>query len=391
MSPFTLCRRSTQALSTRPGRRPMRGTVLLTVLVAVLLITIFISEAFFGAGMELRSMMTYRDAELARNLSRSVLRATQQALLQDEAQFFSTYRRINTVLQLQPIPWQDGELLELRIETLDHLYNLNELANLQPRSDRDAIRWKLFQNILTGTPVLSPTPQLLANPVLDSRAADQLYAAMQDWLDADSEIYNGLSAALGAEAGQYLQRDVEISVKNTQLDRIYEIRQVLGVGESNIAWKDWEQRFSALPRFNKDSWFLPERINVNVASREQIVKHLENRRITQPLNSSDNQKIQEGINTYAAQADKIATQLVAEEGPRKVYNRKKLEEELRALGFNDNYGLNYLFNTYSEYYRLVVRTGINGIEARLEARLHVSRDAKTRIGKSQRVLWVQLN
>ncbi|HEX9841321.1 MAG TPA: hypothetical protein VGC20_01175, partial [bacterium] len=82
-------------------------------LVVVMLLTFFMSEYFFATGLELRGMTTFKDAQQARMLSRSVFKAVQLALLQDEVTFFEGYREVAALLEFSAVPWNNGLLLAL--------------------------------------------------------------------------------------------------------------------------------------------------------------------------------------------------------------------------------------------------------------------------------------
>ncbi|HEX7928487.1 MAG TPA: hypothetical protein VF678_12910, partial [bacterium] len=93
-----------------PRRTTRPGIALLTALVVVLLLTMFLSELFFATGMELRALESFKDSSQARRLARSVLKATEIGLLQDEAEFFNGYRQLQQVMTLSSVPIESGRL-----------------------------------------------------------------------------------------------------------------------------------------------------------------------------------------------------------------------------------------------------------------------------------------
>ena len=100
---------------------------------------------------------------------------------------------------------------------------------------------------------------------------------------------------------------------------------------------------------------------------------------------------QKAINTYAQDADKIAETFApfnSEE--RKLFTVKEMEQKLKDLGFDDNYGKTLLFSTVNKNYRISLVTEVAGVKARLEALYQVARHADSRIGSSPTVHWVTL-
>ena len=380
MCPLRLKPSPQQSQQARPP-----GVALLSVLLAVLLLTVFVSESFFDMGLELRALRTQQAAEQARFAARSGLKAITQALQLDEVSFFTELDRLKRLSQTGQLHLGSIQFKQLDVQPLDHLYNLNELSNLQPDSDRDRIRWDLFLQTLQDIPLPPVFPGGEPQTVSEEIAA-QIYAAIVDWTDNDNNEYNGASGFFGAEDSTYAFAQPSVQVKNTLLDDIHEARMLRGMAESNIPWGGWINHFIALPRFGNQSWFLPERINVNTASREDIVSHLKRRELRVSLASSNNRLNRDGIRSYSERAEDIAETLIPTGRNRPTYTSESLTKTLNDLGFRDNFGTNFLFSTTNTYYGVRIVTESDGVAAEVAAIVHVPRDQETRTSLQTEVI-----
>ena len=333
-------------------------------------------------------MQTFKDAAQARSLARLAFKAVQIGLLSDEIDFFATQERLEQVLSVSAIPWQEGLLLKLAVVPQDSLFNLNEL-DIKDGSPRDQVRWNLFLNILSQLDVPPEFPELPSAPLGESRLGD-IYSALVDWIDKGDVSYQGASGGVGAEVEVYLSEEPEVDIKNGQLDRLSEIRLVRGVVDSRIPWEAWQARFAVLPK-SKAGKLYPETLNVNLASREEIVDYLEQRGLDANLGSTDN-PTQKAINKYADNAQDIAELLVPESPleSRTKYNKNSLEEKLGQLkGSIDSRTAPELFSFFSQHYRVQITTEFNEVEARLDALVNVPRNV-LRIGTTAKVLHITL-
>lgn len=371
-------------------KRPRRpaGIALIMTLVVVMLLTAYISESFFSTGLELRSMRTFKDAAKARGMARLAFKAAQAGLMLEETLFFANYRNMKKVLSVSAIPWQDGLLLEMEIIPLDGLFNLNELPT-KPNTAPDAVRWNLFRNTMADIEIPTDIPGL--PPVLlDTNLLANLYAALVDWHDRDDVDYQGFSLGAGAEQAAYLSAEPELTIKNSGLDRLSEIRLVRGVVESEVPWGTWQNRFSVLPKTGGELY--PEKLNVNLATRGEIQAFLERRGMEDMVGlSSTDRDQQSAINKYAERAVTIAERLAPEDPQAKhpTYDSNSLKQELRSIGgLNVSYA-NNLFSFANENYRLRIITSFNDVDARLEAKINIARN-KTGIGTSARVFYMTL-
>lgn len=367
-----------------------QGIALLMALTVTMLLAFFMSEFFFATGLELQGMTTFKEAEKARSLSRSVFRVTQIGLLQDEVDFFSGYNKIKQLLQFASVPWKEGLLLQLDILPQDHLYNLNEVGKIQQGGDQEQGRWYIFRNMMEKVQVPSEIPDSDPESLAPEVVAG-LYAAIADFIDSDDEEYIQFPSIRGAEMGSYFDFEPEIEIKNGMLDRLDEIRLVHGIAESKITWAEFERLLTTLPRAGEGGTHLTEKININTASQEEILEFLENRRI-EPDDVGEYKTHQENVNKYIDDADRIAEFFAPEEEgeEREAYTKATLPSALKQLGFNDNYGINNLFSTVNEYYRIRIVTEVNEVQSTLEAMLHVTRDKNSRIGTSSSAIWVSL-
>ena len=374
--------------SRRPRPRRPAGIALIMTLVVVMLLTAYISESFFSTGLELRSMRTFKDAAKARGMARLAFKAAQAGLMLEETIFFANYRNMKKVLTHTAIPWQDGLLVEMEIIPLDGLFNLNEL-DARSSTDRDKLRWNLFRNTMADIEIDSDIPGLPPEPLNTNLLAD-MYAALVDWVDrGDNAAYQGVSTGAGAEQAAYLSTEPELTIKNGLLDRLSEIRLVRGVVESKIPWGTWQNRYSALP---KTGDLYPEKLNVNLATREEIQAFLERRGMEDMGGlSSTARDEQTAINKYAGSAETIAARLAPEDpqAKRTTHDKTSLEQILRSAGGLNVAYAKHLFSFANENYRLRIITSFNDVDARLEAKINISRN-KERIGTATRVLYMTL-
>lgn len=369
-----------------PSSRP--GIALLTALVVVLLLTLFLSELFFATGLELRSLESFKDSAHARRLARSVLKATEIGLLQDEVDFFTSYRQLQQLLTLSSVPLESGRLVTLDITPVDSLFNLNEIAGHQPNSALSLARFGVFSNLMARIPVPAETPGAPAEPPPEATVSG-LYAALVDWLDGDDTTNQAPDGTPGAEAGAYFGADPEYAPKNAPLERLEEIRLLRGFEEARLPWPEIEKRFIVRAKSGKSDLF-PEKLNVNLASRQEIVEFLEARYLNTPLPDGSLDFTRKAINTYAERAEDVAKALVPEDGERPKYDAKAIISTLNAAGLNGNVAAQ-VFSPISQYYRVRIITEVGSIQARLDALVYVNRNASDRTGKSAEVLEYHLN
>ena len=379
-------------MSTRrePGRRPA-GIALLAVLAVVILITTYITEYFFASGLELRAMQTFKEAQQARNLAKSAFKAVQMGLLMDEPQFFDGYGQLQSLLSLASVPFEDGLLVELSVEPQDHLFNLNQMFNLQGGQAEDQARYLWFSKVLGTIEIPPEDPDFGEAAPPDAETTAALYAAIMDWLDADLEGYNEFSGIPGAEGDAYFTTEPNYDIKNGLFDRLEELRLIRGVVESRIPWRELEARFTVRPK-QAESFFYPEHLNINLASREQIAEFMEQHSVEEAEMRSwtpSSRDIQRQVNEYYENLETILEIIVPESGQRPVFTMKTLKKALKEADLNENYAKR-LFTTYNQYYRVRLMTEVERARTRLDAMLRVPRSESTRTGRGVQILHMVL-
>ena len=364
-----------------------RGIALMMTLVVVMLMTIFISEFFFSSGLEVRALQTYKEVGQARDLARLAFQAFRISLLQDEITVMQGYRELETALQTVAIPWEDGLLTGFTLIPLDSLYNLNELSGIRLGSDREKVRWSLFLNTMSEITKPSDIPDQEPVPI-DEQQIGVMFASLYDWIDTDEVDYVGLVGVPGGESAAYLSKEPERVVKNGKLDQLREIRAVTAVSESEIPWSDLEKRLAVLPR-SEQSELYPEKLNVNVATQEEIVEFLERRKLEAGmLTAANNQQLQNGINAFADQAEEVAALLAPEEGRKRFSSDRDIQSALSGLQTIEPKYAKELFSISNTYYFVRIATMVNDIEVSVEGVVRAKRDPKLQ-GKASSVEVLQ--
>jgi hypothetical protein len=373
---------------TRAAASSRPGIALLTALVVVLLLTLFLSELFFATGLELRSLESFKDSAHARRLARSVLKATEIGLLQDEVDFFASYRQLQQLLAFSSVPLEGGRLVTLDITPVDSLFNLNDIAGLRPESALNRARFQVFSNLMAQ--IMVPAENA-ADPAEPPPAAivSGLYAALMDWLDSDDVVNDAPDGAPGAETGAYFRMEPEYAAKNALLERLEEIRLLQGFEEARLPWPEVEKRFIVRAKSAKNELF-PEKLNVNLASRQEIIQFLAARHLETALGDGSLDTTRKAINTYAERAQEVASALVPEGAERPVYTAALIVSTLNTSGL-DGKASSEVFSSISQHYRVKIVTEVGSIQAQLTALVYVNRNASDRTGKSAEVLEYHLN
>jgi hypothetical protein len=147
------------------------------------------------------------------------------------------------------------------IRPIDHLYNLNRIQTppfrtVNPESKSDVHYANQFFNILNKWNISSKfqvgEALITQNKQFDNNEILQLYAAIFDWMDKDSYIYDSsIYGAIGAEKDAYIVSERPIEIKNGFFDQLKEIMLINGIKEKNIPQKFWNQSFTTFPVGNK--------------------------------------------------------------------------------------------------------------------------------------------
>lgn len=382
-------------LASLPGpRRP--GIALLTALVVVLLLTTFLSELFFSTGIELRSLQSFKDSTQARRLARSVLKAALIDLQQDETVFFQGYRQLQQLLTITSIDLESGRLVTLDIAPQDSLYNLNDLAGLQQGKNADLVRFEVFHTLMAQIVIPNDDPTLPGTAVPEDQVS-ALYASLEDWLDADDIPGQAPDGRPGAESAEYFSREPQYTPKDAPLDRLEELRIMRGFSDLHVPWKEVQKRFAVRPKSTKSGELYSEKLNANVASRQEIVDFLTARRVANLPSITDSQlrADQEKVNQYADQADAVAAALVPDSVATDPFSRPTyandgaIAKALNAAGLNGN-AAKIVFTAYSQVYRITVVTEVDRIQATLNAVVSVPRKAD-RTGQGATILQYSID
>lgn len=359
-------------------------------LMIVLLMSTFLAEFIFSSGVDLRGVHNMRASLQARNLARSAFRALEIGLRMDEVDFFAGYRELEPLLALGAVPFEDGLLVALEVQPLESLYNVNEL-DFRQGTPQDSTRWQYFHNVMSVLTLPATNPDQAPENLRDEDIA-AVYAAIVDWVDADEVSYTSLSGYTGAEQADYLLHEPELAVKNGLLDRLDELRVIRGVADMGLPWETWRSVFTATPKRQPASseWPFAEQVNVNTATRLELLRFLESMRLQPPAGTAVfNDSIQD-INDYADRAEEVARWLIPDDAPRPIYTKASLAERIKVLqGLNEKRA-DLVFTTIGSLYRIRVITEYGGVQARLNAVVQANRDSKTRTAASVEVLHISL-
>lgn len=363
----------------RRHSRTRAGIALLLALVVVVVLTSFLSELFLDTGLEVRAIENFRDSAQAQTLARSAFKAVEVALKQQpEKQFVFGFRQIASLMSLSSVPFESGLLTRLQVSSMDGLFNVNALGKIRPNTSESTLRWALFRNALAAIRMPSgPDGSTLPTPT-DVQVIG-LYSALVDWIDDDDTEYVDLGGR-GAERRDYAAEGALYTIKNAPLDRLEEMRLVRGFDTIGLPWPEIENRFDALPSASAPKGggsYLPEKLDLNLASREQLVAFLTEHRVDDPkvLNDATYGAVQKNINTLADQVDAVAAALVPDSGDRPFFDKvADAQNVMRQAGFSDVGALDPFFSTCSQFLRVRITVAVNGAQSTLDAQLQVTRD-----------------
>ena len=136
-------------------------------------------------------------------------------------------------------------------------------------------KWNISSKSNVGDALISQNKQFDYNEIL------QMYAAIFDWIDKDSNIYDSsIYGAIGAEKDAYIFSEPPIEIKNGYFDQLNEIMLINAIKEKYIPQKFWDRSFTTFPVGNKyvsssNHTSIYPRININLATFEEIVEFLE--------------------------------------------------------------------------------------------------------------------
>jgi Type II secretion system (T2SS), protein K len=376
-------------------RKP--GIALLLALAVVIVLSAFLSELLLDTGLEVRAVQNLRDSAQAQSLARSAFKAIESSLKsQSQQDFITGYRQINAIMKLSPIPFEGGLLTRLQVESLDGLFNVNALGSQRSDSSEDRIRLALFRNLIAAIPIpleQSGEKQQITQyaPALTDAQVAGLYAALVDWIDTDDTPYVA-PGAVGAEQPSYVAVQPEYQVKNALLDRLEEVRLVQGWVDSHIPWPEFEKRFVALkPSQAVGGSYLPEKLDINLASREQIARWLVEHRIDDTTSLGNYASAQQNLNALADKPDAVAAALVPD-GFEPTYwtDMGKVTQALQSAGVTAANPGSFL-SMCSQYLNVRIVVDVNGTTATLAEKLLVARDSACGKAQSVNILQQSLN
>jgi len=196
-----------------------RGMALLLVLVVVALLSALLTELAFSTLVDLRLAETFRDSTRAAYLAKGGIRVG-RIILQEDGQNISS-RDFDHPSELWGLgvvsqyPVGDG-FLTISVEDLEGKLNLKRLVIGTGSSEQaDVIVKERFNSLFTELNFPDP---------------EELTAALIDWIDSNSDVYDGYSnvGVVGAEDNYYLNQKKTYKCKNAPLDSLDELVMVRG-------------------------------------------------------------------------------------------------------------------------------------------------------------------
>ncbi|MDO3379663.1 type II secretion system minor pseudopilin GspK [Geoalkalibacter halelectricus] len=191
----------------KPLLRQEKGMVLLLVLVVTALLSALLTEFAFSTLVDLRLVETYRDSTRSYYLARGGIRAGQMILREDQNHYDARNELWGQGVANFPVG--DDGVITIDIEDLDGRLALNALVrgnNPEPVQRERLTR--LFEHFDFDHPA-------------------DMVAALIDWLDSDSEVYDQ-DGALGAESSYYLSLNPPYNARNGPMISLDELALVRG-------------------------------------------------------------------------------------------------------------------------------------------------------------------
>jgi hypothetical protein len=179
---------------------------------------------------------------------------------------------------------------------------------------------------------------------------------------------------IGIEHYQDLQTEYEI--KNQKLDKLSEILLIDGIAESGIPFDNsqsgpgnWKKYFTVFPVENRAEGFEQPRINVNLATENEIVDFL-----MQFENQADSSTSQ----TFIAKAIEIGStlKLITSGEKGKTYNSSsEIQKSLDSSPTTSDLPVvaKQFFVPYSNWYEINLKTEIENVQAEVNAFVSVNR------------------
>ena len=373
------------------------------------------TEFSFETKLETRGIQNYQASFKARNAVKSMFKAVLEGLeSHEEIKFFRQYvwsflsmgtsnRNISILNPPEPVRLPAGVISDFPdvafytpyIRPIDHLYNLNRIQTppfrtVNPESKSDVHLANQFINILNKWNISSKSnvgdALITQNMQFDNNEIIKLYAAIFDWIDKDSYIYDSsIYGAIGAEKDAYIFSEPPIEIKNGYFDQLNEIMLIKAIKGKYIPHKFWDQSFTTFPVGNKyvsssNHTSIYPRININLATFEEIVEFLE--QYDQQTNYFINYSQSNFENNYSQNFYQKRIEIAEEltKLPRIKLKKNDIKNKLRNItqyySKTDDY-----FTPYSYWYEIHLKTEISKVIAEVKAIVSVDRNEDTGIAK----------
>ena len=391
------------------------GIALLITLVILALLAVFMTEFSFETKLETRGIQNYQASFKARNAVKSMFKAVLEGLeSNEEIKFFRNYvwslisignsgREISILNPPKPVKLPAGVISDFPdvtfytpyIRPIDHLYNLNRIQTppfrtVNPESKSDVHLANQFINILNKWNVSNKSDNrdtlFMKNMKFDNSEILKLYAAIFDWMDKDSYIYDSsIYGAIGAEKDTYIFSEPQIEIKNGYFDQLSEIMLINIIKEKGIPKTFWAESFTIFPVGNKyvsssNHTSINPRININLATFEEIVEFLE--QYDQQTNYFINYSQSNFENNYSQNFYQNRIEIAEEltKMPRIKLKKNDIKNKLRNI--TQYYSkVDEYFTPYSYWYEIHLKTEISKVIADLKAIISVERNVDTGIAK----------
>ena len=373
------------------------------------------TEFSFETKLETRGIQNYQASFKARNAVKSMFKAVLEGLKNhEEIKFFRQYvwsflsmgtsgKDISILNPPEPFRLPPGIISDFPdvafytpyIRPIDHLYNLNRIQKppfrtVNPESKSDVHLANQFINILKKWDIRRESnvgdSSITQNIQFDNNEILKLYAAIFDWIDKDSNIYDSsIYGAIGAEKDSYIFSEPPIEIKNGYLDQLNEIILINTIKERNIPQKLWDQGFTTFPVGDKyvsssNHTSINPRININLATFEEIVEFLEqyDQQTNYFINYSQSNLENNYSQTFYQKRIEIAEKLT--KPPRILLKNNDIKNILRNITEYYSKADNY-FTPYSYWYEIHLKTEISNVIAEVRAIVSVDRNEDTGIAK----------
>lgn len=384
-----------------------RGIALLTTLFVLALLAIFMAEFSFETKIETRGIQNYQASFKSKNAVKSMFKAVIEGLEKhDEIKFFKEYVRrlllmgnkdyeISFLNPPKPVRLPKGTIDDFpevsfytpMISPIDHLFNLNRIQTppyraTNPETKTDIRLANRFINILKKWKIKKQQLgkiRVSYNAKLNDVEILQIYASIFDWLDKDSLTYDSsIYGTLGAENNSYMNSEQKIEIKNGFLDILSEIKIIRGIAEKQIEFNQWESEFTTYPvgeKYDSLENFseIKPRINVNLATHEEIKKFLEqfDQNTAYFINYSEKNFEDRYALDYFEKRDEIVKELTKK--PRLKLNSEEIKIRLSNITPYDSKSDEY-FIPYSFWYKIFLKAEIDNVQSEIKAVVSVDRN-----------------